>query len=263
MQASRLLGAVSHALQPAPFEPRLLHLRRRRRNVAVIRAQCSSAYLGGGTALCRVLGRYKMVVDTADAGLSPHLMLDGYWEMWVTEAMCRHLRPGMAAVDVGANLGYFTLLMADLVGASGRVHAVEPNPPVAALLRRNVALNTFSGHASVHEAAACDRDGQDAALAVPAGEPKNAHLSLGAPADCTMHRVRTCRLDTLLAQERVDFIKIDAEGMEEAIWQGMQGILDRGAPLTVFLEFRAARCRDAAAFVRETARQGFQPGPHR
>ncbi len=82
-----------------------------------MRALCESAYLGDETALCRVLGRYKMFVDTSDNSLSPHLMLDGYWEMWLTEALARAIRPGMTVVDVGANLGYFT---PDNGGSGGR-----------------------------------------------------------------------------------------------------------------------------------------------
>jgi hypothetical protein len=97
-------------------------------NEATIRSLCHSAYLGDNTALCRVLGRYKMYVDSQDFGLSPHLMLDGYWEMWVTEALVSLVRPGMVVADIGANLGYYALLLADLVGDAGMVHAFELTP---------------------------------------------------------------------------------------------------------------------------------------
>ena len=81
---------------------------------AEVRALCQTAYLGDHEALCRVLGRYKIYVDTRDIGIASHLMLEGYWEMWVTQAMMRMVRRGSVVADIGANLGYFTLLLADL-----------------------------------------------------------------------------------------------------------------------------------------------------
>ncbi|WP_233247757.1 FkbM family methyltransferase [Caulobacter endophyticus] len=127
---------------PAPrlFELDRLNTRPRGENEAEIRLRCASAFLGRGVSVCRVLGRYKLFVDGLDYGLGPHLLLDGYWEMWTTEAIARAVKPGMTVVDVGANLGYFTLLMADLVGAGGRVHAFEPNPQIATLLARSVSM---------------------------------------------------------------------------------------------------------------------------
>ena len=71
---------------------------------AACQARCQTAYLGEKTALCRVLGKYLMYVDSTDLSLAPHLLLNGFWEMWITEAVVRALRPGWNCVDVGANL---------------------------------------------------------------------------------------------------------------------------------------------------------------
>ncbi len=122
-----------------------------------IRALCSTAYLGDNDALCRILGRYKMYVDTRDVGIASHLMLEGYWEMWVTAAMMQCVRRGSVVADVGANLGYFTLLLADLTGAEGRVLSFEPNVNLASRLRRSIAVNGFSGFTDFHQIALGDR----------------------------------------------------------------------------------------------------------
>jgi hypothetical protein len=82
--------------------------------------------IDGETILCRILGRYKIYVDSHDWGISPHLMLDGVWEIRTTEVVVDLLLPGMTAIDVGANLGYFTLLMAGLCGPSGRCSRSSP-----------------------------------------------------------------------------------------------------------------------------------------
>jgi hypothetical protein len=94
--------------------------------------------------LCRLLGDFLAFVDTRDLMLGPRLVLDGFWEAWVTLAIARHLQPGSWCVDVGANYGYYTLLMAGACGPEGRVAACEPNPLLAeTYLPQNLALNGF------------------------------------------------------------------------------------------------------------------------
>lgn len=243
---------------PPPFDLGELRLHPREHNEATIRSLCQNAYLGDGTALCRVLGRYKMFVDTADTGLSSHLLLDGYWEMWVTEALLGFVRQGMVAVDVGANLGYFTLLLADLCGSSGTVHAFEPNPAIGERLRRTVAVNGFAGRTHVHGVPLSDQDGLAVELVVPRGEPKNGHIvAAGHAGDEPSVALTTRRLDTVAGLERVDFVKIDAEGAEEGIWRGMRAILDRRQPLTIFLEYTRDRYADPRGFLDEIVSGGF------
>lgn len=220
-----------------------------------IRELTQTAYLGETTCLCRVLGRYKMFVDTRDVGLSSHLMLDGFWEMWVTEAMIQHLRPGMTAIDIGANLGYFTLLMAEIVGPSGKVHAFEPNGGIARRLRDTLAINGYGDRATVHETALGDVNGE-AALVIPSTEPKNAYIieEQGLPGTVV---VPVHRLDHFPELLNADFLKIDVEGSEERLWQGMTGLLDRNRPLTIFLEFTTDRYADAGAFIDSFLERGF------
>lgn len=220
-------------------------------NEARIRALCFNAYLGGDTSLCRVLGRYKMFVDTGDVGLSTHLLLDGYWEMWTTEAMQRLVKPGTIAVDVGANLGYFTLLLGELVGTIGHVHAFEPNPEMVRRLQRSVAVNGFGGRTTVHEIALSDATRQ-AALVVPPNEPKNGHLVDSCDTGLTVQLDRLDRLGII-----PDFIKIDVEGAEAAVWRGMAGLLTARRPLTILIEFVLDRYPDPAQFLDEMLRHGF------
>ncbi|WP_267389668.1 FkbM family methyltransferase [Sphingomonas sp. GC_Shp_3] len=245
---------------------RLFHLdhlktQPRYRNEAVIRQLCANAYLGEGRSLCRVLGRYKMIVDTNDVGLSSHLLLDGYWEMWLTELLSEIVRPGMTVVDVGANLGYFTLLMADLVGPTGYVHAFEPNIDLARRMAQSLALNGFESIAMVHEQALSDAE-SDVLLVVPTDEPKNGHLLPGdhpVSGDETVESrpMQTRRLDSYAALLNADIIKIDADTSELAIWHGMSGILDTRRPLTIVLEFARARYVDPGAFIDRIVADGF------
>lgn len=237
------------------FDVREVPARPRHHNEAIIRSLCYNAYLGRDTALCRVLGRYQMFVDTTDVGLSSHLLTHGFWEMWHTEAMIQLVMPGMTAVDVGANLGYFTVLMADLVGGGGRVHAVEPNPALAARMRNTVDVNGFGPRVTIHETALGDTAGRFT-LIVPEGEPKNAHVAPLARAAAGLE-IAAERFDAIPELMSADIIKIDVEGAEQKVWRGMRGLLDSGRSVTIILEFTLKRYKDPNAFIDELSRHGF------
>jgi len=233
------------------FDLQQLAVPPRARNEAAIRALCHNAWLGDNVALTRVLGRFKMHVDTTDFSISTHLLLDGYWEMWTTEAMLQFVRPGATVVDAGANLGYFTLLMAALAGPQGHVHAFEPNPGLAALLARNVNVNGFGGTTTVHPLALADRGGT-ARLTVRPGELGSGYLDND---EAPGIEVPLCRFDSLGIVP--DFIKIDVEGAEAALWRGLGGTLALRRPLTCLVEWVADRYDDPERFLDEVLRHGF------
>ncbi len=110
----------------------------------VSRRHATGVYYGEHRMLCRLLSEYLAFVDTRDFMLGPRLVLDGFWEVWVTLALARYFQPGFHCVDVGANYGYYTVLMALACGREGRVLACEPNPLLAkTYLPGNAALNGF------------------------------------------------------------------------------------------------------------------------
>ena len=218
------------------------------------RALANALYLGDKIAVCRTLGRYKMFVSTADVGFGPHLLLDGLWESWLTVFMARQVKPGMNVVDAGANHGYYTLLFADLVGGQGKVAAFEPNPPIARLLRQSVAVNGFGARTTVFEKALVANDDVELVFHAMDDEPKNARIVDPAYAsDRSTLVIQGARLDTLLADwPRVDFMKVDVEGAEEAMIRGATSILERDRPALV-LEFSALRCQEPAKLLQYLA----------
>lgn len=241
------------------FHPLMLDPAKRMANEAMIRGLCHTVPIDASTTLARALGRYKIYLDTHDMGLSPHLMLDGFWEMWLTEALARALHPGMTVIDVGANLGYFTLMMADLVGPGGLVAAFEPNPPTAARLRLSARVNGYGGHVQVHEVLLGDTDGALYQLIVPDGEPMNSYMIPASRPESEGDKLQpTRRLDSFPELLDADVIKIDADTAERSIWHGMRGIFDRGRALTIFLEFNQSRYPDPDAFLAEIEREAFR-----
>lgn len=150
------------------------------------------------------------------------------------------LRSGMTFVDVGANWGLFTLVAAHLVGEPGRVLALEPDPRIFIKLKSNVERNHL-GQVRVFEAAAADRD----AYLMLAGHDHGgenwevSRLVENASIAQTMFRVRSRRLDGLLDEDRVkdvDLLKIDVEGAEDMVLNGMEAGLKSHRYRRILLE---------------------------
>lgn len=225
-----------------------------------MRARCMVVPVDPTTALCRVLGRYKMYVDLRDTGFAPHLMFEGYWEYWVTDFIWRTLRPGQVALDLGANHGYYTVLMADLVGAGGQVHAFEPNPRLVELLGLTIAVNGFWSIATTHAVAVGDAAEGGRTFVASVRDPKNGALWSTGHAlppeqpQLAVHAVPVVTLDAAVPG-RADFVKVDVEGAEEAVWRGMQGLIARSPGIGILMEFNPRRCRDPRATLAEMARQ--------
>jgi FkbM family methyltransferase len=216
-----------------------------------IRRRVQTAYLGNGLVLSRILGRHKIFLRSADRGFACHVMLDGFWEMWLTQFLARHVKPGMTVVDVGANFGYFTLLLGDAVGETGHVIAVEPNPDAATLLQESVLLN---GHATRTRivAQALGASAGRGWLYAPHGEPKNAALvdKENLPGGRTVEVATVTLDDVAMGCPKVDLVKIDAEGGELGIVAGMRQLIARDHP-TIVLEFNAARYPEPREFLDE------------
>lgn len=212
-----------------------------------IRARVQSVYIGQGLVLTRVLGSLKLYLSTSDQGFAGHVMLDGFWESWLTLFLARHIRAGMTVIDVGANFGYYTLLFGDAVGATGHVLAVEPVPQTADILQQSVDLNGFATRTRVVQAAAGSTPASKAHLLIPPREPKNAAV-IAAPREGSIE-VPATTIDALARDlPRVDLVKIDAEGSELAIITGMQEVIEKHRPAIV-LEYNAARYADPAGFL--------------
>lgn len=212
-----------------------------------------STYLGEHTAIARILGRYKFYIDTRDRGFGSHLLLDGFWEIWLTQFCARNIHAGMTAVDVGANFGYYSVLLAELVGADGTLLAIEPNPHAMDFLRRSIDLNGLLGRSQLEQVILSDQAAEAASLYVPHHEPKNATVVgpgfVANPSSGYLVDVPVTTLDQLCESSgRVDFIKIDAEGAEQRIFDAMEETIRRHKPIIV-MEFNAARYTNSAQFV--------------
>jgi len=209
----------------------------------ISRANASYAYLGDHVGICRVLGKHLLYVDTRDKSLVPHLILGGCWEAWVTVAISQHMQahPKRVAVDAGANLGYFSILMAE---HASRLIAVEPNPRAREMCQRSLEVNGFREKSIVYKCALSDKDGGKAVLSCP-----SEHMGSGSIVGPVpplnegevegSFEVVTRTLDSLLEDEgiaEIGFVKIDCEGAEPLLWAGMRKTWRRSRGIAVCME---------------------------
>ncbi len=141
------------------------------------------------------------------------------------------LRPGGVFLDVGSSVGFFALLGARLVGASGVVVAFEPQPRAAASVRRNAELNGFDNVEVVESAVS---SGVGEVLFEDVGKA-TAHIAHGRPSSGG-HRVSATSLDAFLSARdelRPDLVKIDVEGHEHDVLLGMRTTLRELKPALV------------------------------
>lgn len=228
----------------------LLRNGNRREIEAQIRDRTQTVPLPDGSVLCRVLGRFKMFTDAADAGIAPHLLLDGYWQYWVTEFLCRNVARGETAYDVGAIYGYWSLILAELVGPEGHVSALEANPWLHWLLRRNVQLNGLGGIVSTDRLAVAEATHD--ALRVPAllVGPPHGHFAGAFTTEGGRHFCDApARALSDVAPGSVDVVRIGVTSQAKLIVDGMGGLIDRSPTLRILLDFDASRCDDAPAVL--------------
>jgi FkbM family methyltransferase len=142
------------------------------------------------------------------------------------------------AIDVGANVGWHTLLMARLVGPRGRVLAIEPNPSVREHLLRNVRLNRLA-HIEVVACAVAESERILSFFAPDSDDPASAsgHVLAEENANSGSIRVEASTLDNIVAQkqiDRLDLVKIDTEGFEWPVLQGAENTIARFRPYIMF-----------------------------
>lgn len=174
----------------------------------------------------------QLYVHTDDQVMTPWIDARGEWEADETAFLRRSLRPGNTFVDVGANIGYFSVLGSTLVGASGRVVAVEPEPRNLSLLSANLWRHRCE-NALVLPVAAHRQHGF---LPLRMNEENRGDHQVGWAEEADL-LVPCARLDDLLRDVEPDLIKVDTQGVDHDVIAGLAEVIAENLSLTILVEF--------------------------
>lgn len=160
----------------------------------------------------------------------------GIWEPFETAVVQRLLAPGHTFVDVGANIGWYTMVAALRVGETGRVFSFEPDADNFAILRHNVRRN-FRGRSRknvvIERAAASDRNG--AGRIFLSSDNMGDHRIYPSPGVAGSEKIREIRLDRYFRRfpGRLDLVKVDTQGAEPRVYEGARERLLRDRPILI------------------------------
>lgn len=199
-----------------------------------------------------------------DAGRDTHQFASGNYEQPVQEAIVSLVKRGDVCYDIGANLGFVSVLLGRLVAETGRVYAFEPVPRNASIIERNAKRNDLA-HIDVFRIALSSVDGTaDLLLAEHAGGAVLKSVGAPPPDLAGSMAVETAALDTFVERQRLrppNFIKLDVEGAELDVLQGMKAVLAKWRPTLIVEIDDASRqnCEEKLAACREFLHQsGYQ-----
>jgi FkbM family methyltransferase len=177
------------------------------------------------------LPRFSLFASNDDLAVGHHV-LGGTYEPEIAAIFARYVKPGMSVVDIGANIGYFTMLLASLVEPSGLVVAVEPNPENIKLLEASRRVNGFD-QVLVIQAAAGRHTGL-LGLNVSYSNGMTGELPGNLDAVFASCPVPCFALDAILPKDRhFNLVKIDTEGAELNALIGLSETIDRDHPVIV------------------------------
>ena len=203
----------------------------------------------------------QLELDQSDVAVSGLLALGSFEETEV-KMFREKLEIGMTVIDVGANIGYYTIITGKRVGVNGRVLAFEPEENNFSLLSRNISLNKLN-NVTVFKIALANKSGEESLYL---DNDNKGHHSLSSQKSRTekIVLVRTDTLDNILEKygsPKVDLIKMDIEGAECLALEGMAKTLAINLDLILLTEFypQAIRRlgRSPLQFLKNLVKLGF------
>jgi len=192
----------------------------------------------------------KMYVDTGDTGRVPSLLMGDPFEKCEVSLFKKLVSRGMVVVDIGAHIGYYTLIAANLVGDKGKVFAFEPAPENYALLVKNIEVNGYKNIIPVQKAVS-NKSGTTNLFLFE--QNKGMHAIYERSGYCKSIVVESITLDDYFSEQQdfIDVIKMDIEGAEMLALLGMDKIIRQSPSLKIFTEFRPTELRACGSSPQE------------
>jgi len=181
------------------------------------------------------LGPFIMYVRKNDFWIGYRIYSTKEYEPHVSQALRSVLKPGMVFLDIGANIGYFTLLASSMIGDQGKVISFEPNPENVRFLRKSIKANKYN-NIDLFQYAIADKK-QILSLEI-GGASSNGMLKEVSLFNKIVRKntIKTVALDNFLGEQEIDVVKLDIEGAEPLALKGMMRLVKKNNPV-IFLEF--------------------------
>ncbi len=203
---------------------------------------------------------HPMQVDPEDQVITTHLSKRGCFEPFETRVVQQLVKPGQTVIDIGANIGYYTLQFAKLVGPTGQVYAFEPDPSNFELLNRNVAQNGYANVITIQKAI-----GHQTGSIKLYQNPSNRgdHRVYQSDESRDSFDVQSISLDDYATEihRPIDVIKLDIQGFEGFAFEGMKKLLDENRDIKIITEFWPRGLKmsghEPRGFLEELIDQGF------
>jgi len=187
-------------------------------------------------AVCVRSEGHLLYIHAKDEGVSAQLFSKGIYDPVEMEIFRREIREGDFCVDVGANIGYFSLMAARLCGPQGRVYAFEPDRDNFSLLKKNIETNGYSQITAMNQAVG-NRTGR---IQLYLSEKNKGMHRIYPSRYCQgIAEAEIIKLDDYFSNdaEEVHFVKVDTEGAEPAVVEGMRKVLTRSRRVRLLTEF--------------------------
>jgi FkbM family methyltransferase len=186
----------------------------------------------------RKVNNYPMILNFQEEGLSRDLMIRREREIGETEIIKKIVKPGMCILEVGANVGYYTILMGKLIGKSGKIYAYEPYPRSVEILSRNLKLNNLTDVVEVHSMAVST---ENTIKKLYLGRATNVHSLMNCRTDndnAGYIEVKTKDIREILLESdrKIDLIRMDIEGHEREIFNRLGKDISSCLPARIFFE---------------------------
>lgn len=198
-------------------------------------------YLGDNKGLTRLHTGDLFIVDTKSIDLAIPIINAGIWESWIEFPMMKFVKPGGTVLDCGANIGYYSVLLAKAVGHGGTLHSFEPSARTFGFLKNNLAINGL-GNAHLHNLALNNKAPSSAFMWVDPEFSGGGYLSNDMETDMSTKgyqklEIKTARLDDILSDDIiVDLMKVDVEGFEPDLLFGARRVIERSPGLVLIVE---------------------------
>jgi len=213
------------------------------------------SYLRKRSRVINVAG-HKMSLNVVDVIYN---LVFGLGEPLETEILRKEIKNGDVVLDLGANIGFYTLIAAKLVGKRGRVFAFEPEPANFARLEMNVRLNGYENVVLVQKAVS---NRTSRCTLYLSDQDRDTHRIYDIRDGRRFIEVESIRLDDYFHNQRVDFIKMDIEGAEWAALQGMSLLLEKNKRVKILTEFLPSGLKgfgiDPKEYLRLLIKYGFK-----